>query len=61
MERKEYNKMYMRKRREQLTERGICPVCGCRPKLENFARCEHCLKVQQDYRKRIKEIIENAR
>lgn len=59
--RTDYNKLYMRKRREILAKNGVCVVCGCRPVMGNYTRCERCIEQQKEYRKRIKEIIENAR
>lgn len=61
MSKKEYYKTYMRKRREQLIERGICPVCGCRPILKNYSICEECKNKQKEYRNKIRGILENAR
>lgn len=61
MSRKEYYKTYMKKRREQLTARGICPVCGCRPLLKNYSMCEECKNKQKEYRNKIRGILENAR
>ena len=61
MNSKEYNKNYMRKRREVLQDKNICPVCGKRPRMINYSICSRCREYQINYRKKIKEILNNAR
>lgn len=58
---KEYNKIYMRKRREQLEKKNICPVCGKRQKMNNYSICNRCREYQTQYRNKIREILNNAR
>lgn len=59
--RTEYNKIYMRKRRILLSDRGICPVCGKRQKMQDKSICMHCYNQQKNYREKIREIIRNVR
>lgn len=60
-DRKDYYIDYMRKRRKILANKGICPVCGVRKKLANYSICANCLEVQRSYRKKVREILKNAR
>lgn len=60
-ERTEYNKIYMRKRRLLLSNKGICPVCGKRPKMKDKSRCIYCYTQQKNYREKIREILNNVR
>lgn len=61
MTRQEYNKNYMRKRREVLQDKNICPVCGKRQKMANYSICNRCYEYQIKYRNKIKEMLNNAR
>lgn len=59
--RTEYNKIYMRKRRLLLSNKGICPVCGKRPKMKDKSICFYCSNKQKAYREKIREILNNVR
>lgn len=59
--RTEYNKIYMRKRRILLSDKGICPVCGKRPKIKDKSICFYCSNKQKTYREKIREVINNVR
>lgn len=61
LNRKEYHKMYMRKRREILIDNNICPVCGTRKRMENYSICTKCREYQLNYRAKIRGILNNAR
>ena len=60
-DRKEYNKEYMRKRREILESKNICPVCGKRKKMKQYSICKKCREYQINYRLKIRGILNNAR
>lgn len=50
-QRTEYNRLYMRKKREERKEKGLCVCCGSYPAAEGRTKCEKCLAYNRKYNK----------
>ena len=59
--RKEYNRIYIKTRRDRLKEKGICVCCGTRKTIHNKVVCERCLQLRREKYNKEREILKNVR
>ena len=54
---RQYNREYIRERRANLIEKGLCPACGKNKPMQGKTLCLICLERQRNCQKRYSEKI----